>query len=261
LNIIEESTIREIEQYLTNDLKMKLNTVGKRLKNLKTFLNILYKRKLIHCNPFEMYGIKVPKEKVYNIALAEEELIELENLDLTNNLSLEHVRDHFLIMCYTSLRYSDYSNFINCDLSMNVVNVWSQKTGELSCVPILPPVARIISKYNGKLPKLISSQKMALYIKEVCGMIPSLCRMTSKAFTRGGRRVVEESPRYMMISNHTARRTFVTLMKRWGIDDATIMKVTGHRDARTLKTYDKMQQEEVVLKLIQDVSGKFGSII
>jgi site-specific recombinase XerD len=256
-SMMEEYTIRSIEQYLTQDLNLKINTVGKRMKNLKSIIIILIRRGMMSKNPFFIYGIQIPKEDVFNIALTKEELEELEQLDLSMNKTLEHVRDHFLCMCYTALRISDYRKFISYDHSKDVVGVWTTKTKELSCVPISLPVRRILQKYNGKMPKLISSQKMALYIKDVCSMIPSLCVLIRRVYTKGGHSIEDTVPKYTLISNHTARRTFVTVMKRLGVPDATIMAVTGQKDIRSLKIYNKMLQEESVQNVVSALGQHF----
>jgi site-specific recombinase XerD len=160
-------------------------------------------------------------------------------------------------MCYTGLRYSDYVKFVKSDKLHHIINDSNKKTGALSDVPISPPVRKILQKHNGVLPTLISSQKIGGYVKEVCALIPSLQKMTYKIYTRSGRRVKEPCPRYMMVASHTSRRTFITIMKRWGIEDSSIMAVTGHRDIRTLRVYDKTQRTEVVQKVMTDVSVHF----
>jgi site-specific recombinase XerD len=256
-SMMEESTIRSIEQYLTQDLQLKINTVGKRMKNLKSIIIILIRRGLMTKNPFFVYAIQIPKEDVFNIALNKEDLEELEQLDLSKNKTLEHVRDHFLCMCFTALRVSDYRKFISYDHSKDVVGVWTTKTKELSCVPISPPLRRILEKYDGKMPRLVSSQKMAKYIKDVCSMIPSLCEPITRVYTQGGQSIEETVPKYTLISNHTARRTFVTVMMRLGVRHATIMKVTGHKDERSLKIYNKMLQEESVKEVVTVLDQHF----
>ena len=48
------------------------------------------------------------------------------------------------------------------------------------------------------------------------------------------------------VSTHTARRTFITIMKKKGIADKTIMKMTGHRDLKTFNSYYKVDTEAKV---------------
>ena len=47
------------------------------------------------------------------------------------------------------------------------------------------------------------------------------------------------------VSSHTARRTFITMMKRKGKSDKLIAEITGHRDMKTLNQYYQVSDEEV----------------
>ena len=48
---------------------------------------------------------------------------------------------------------------------------------------------------------------------------------------------------YERISTHTARRTFITMLKREGKSDKLISKITGHRDLKTLNQYYQVDDE------------------
>jgi integrase len=50
-------------------------------------------------------------------------------------------------------------------------------------------------------------------------------------------------PFYKLIQTHTARRTFITIMKKKGVADKTIMKMTGHKDLKTFNTYYQVDTE------------------
>ena len=52
-------------------------------------------------------------------------------------------------------------------------------------------------------------------------------------------------PFHDRISSHTARRTFITMMKRKGKSDKLIAKITGHNDMKTLNQYYQVSDEEV----------------
>jgi len=254
----EESTIRAVELYLTNVKQFKLNTVGKRLKNLKTIIGIFHNRGVIKSNPFIVHSIGIPKEEVTNIALTEEELEELQQHDLSESKTLDVVRDHFICMCYTGLRVSDYSQFIKMDLSGDVVELISKKTKVQCAIPILPPVRRIWEKYGGKMPPVISEQKMAQYIKVIAQRVPSLHQLVSKVETIGGKSVSKRLPKYQMISNHTARRTMITLLRRKNISAQDIMAITGHKDHRSIRTYDKILKSESALNGLKQIQHRLN---
>ena len=49
---------------------------------------------------------------------------------------------------------------------------------------------------------------------------------------------------YDRISTHTARRTFITMMKRQGKSDKLIASMTGHTDMKTLNAYYQVDTPE-----------------
>jgi integrase len=46
------------------------------------------------------------------------------------------------------------------------------------------------------------------------------------------------------ISTHTARRTFITIMKRQGKNDKLIASITGHTDMKTLNAYYQINDDK-----------------
>jgi len=62
-----------------------------------------------------------------------------------------------------------------------------------------------------------------------------------------------------LVANQTARRTFITQMRRWGRADDEVMAMTGHRDARSIRTYDKMLRREKTQKVMSDLAQRFKS--
>jgi integrase len=257
--LLKESTIRSIELYLTNDKQLRVNTVGKRLSNFKTLLEIFHRKGLLKFNPFKFYAIKIPKEDVYAVALTEEEFYAILYLDLSDNKTYELVRDHFVCMCLTGLRISDYQEFVEMEIKRKVIDILTIKTGVDCSILILPPMRKILDKYNGKLPKTISEQKMSQYIKEIAKRVPELHELVTKVSTIGGKTVREQIPKYQMISNHTARRTMVTLFSRWGVAEHDIMAITGHRDHRSLRYYNKMRKSEKALNVLNQIQHRFDS--
>jgi integrase len=56
-------------------------------------------------------------------------------------------------------------------------------------------------------------------------------------------------PFYDRISSHTARRTFITMLKREKYSDKLIGSITGHKDFKSLNQYyqvDDMDKSEAV---------------
>ena len=73
--------------------------------------------------------------------------------------------------------------------------------------------------------------------------------MTEKKIDVNGKITTLKKPLFERISTHTARRSFVTNMKLKGIQDSEIMKMTGHKDGKTLAKYDKETSIQNAVKL------------
>jgi hypothetical protein len=94
----------EFVKYLMHDLKFRYSTIGDNIKRLKTILNEATERGINKNLAFKSkYFSRVNEDTIY---LTEIELKEMEDLDLSNNIRLEKVRDLFLVSCSTGLRYS-----------------------------------------------------------------------------------------------------------------------------------------------------------
>lgn len=58
--------------------------------------------------------------------------------------------------------------------------------------------------------------------------------------TKNKEQEIKYKPFNKRISTHTARRAYITIMKKKGIADKTIMSMTGHKDFKTFNTYYKV---------------------
>jgi integrase len=147
---------------------------------------------------------------------------------------------------------SDISTFNKKDVNGYIWQLLQAKGSRLeSSKPINIPLTlfsgvalNIALKYNYELP-VISDVKFNVYIKEVA----QLAGITSMEKIRRlvGKRPVEIlEPKYKFISSHTARRTFITIALQNGVPPVTIMKITGHKDLRTLMKYEFIDESAVI---------------
>lgn len=182
--------------------------------------------------------------------LNEKEIDLIYNLDLSNNESLDNVRDLFIIGLWTGLRISDLKRINQFHFSKNTIVISeTEKTGATIEIPIHPQVRDILLKRNNELPRIISEQKFNKYVKDVCQeakineMILGNVRMP-----KINRKEKGYYPKYKLISSHTARRSFAT--NHYGkIDDRTIMAITTHRSHSQFMKYIKTTQKEYIDKL------------
>ena len=186
--------------------------------------------------------LKEEKETVY---LSESELVRIQNLDLNEPIS--HYRDLFLVGCHTALRFSDYSRLTPDNIKerggRKYIEIIPEKTSDKVLVPVRPDLWRIISdpKYFNHKP--LHQQKMNKRIKEIC-KLAGINESVSIQKIKMGRRLVQQVPKYSLITTHTARRTGATLMYKAGIPTLAIMKITGHKTEKNLMKYIRITKEE-----------------
>ena len=239
--------------YLQDVYDFNTNTIGKQIKNLKTVLNNAVEKGVNTNLKYKNRAFKIVTEYTDKIYLNENELQQIIDLDLTENIRLERARDLFILGCYTGLRYSDYSRLTKNDITIKenrkMFKIRAKKTDNTVIIPILPQAQNIIDKYE-KLPTL-SNQKLNLYIKEVCKLVPSLNEKIIQTSTKNGLRVNKKIEKYKLVSTHTARRSFATNMYKRGIPAQNIMAITGHKTEKMFFTYIRATQDERVLDFVR----------
>jgi integrase len=192
--------------------------------------------------------VEEPSETIY---LTEKEIKRIHDLDLSDNVRLEKVRDLFIIACYTGLRFSDLVELRNENIinKGTVVRITTVKTGEVVIIPLKGFVKEILKKYKGIPPQAISNQKMNEYLKEL-GEKAELSDDVIISCTRGGKRHRETFKKHELITTHTARRSFATNAYLQNVPTISIMKITGHRTEKSFLKYIKISQEDNANKLI-----------
>jgi len=235
----------ELIAYFRNEKDISDNTLRRKLGFFKTFLNWCIKNGYPVNAAFKDAKIK-PRETSH-IALSENDLEILENLELDNTKS--YYRDLFLIGVYSGQRFSDYKRFDKKYVVGDFIEIRAKKTGQFSYIPLNNKLKRLLDKYDWQL-YTISAQKFNDHIHEIC-KIAGFTEIVVRERFYGNKRVVEEIPRYKLISSHTARRTFITLSEQRGVSHSLIMKVTGIKSLKTLENYIKIDKErlsEAILK-------------
>jgi integrase len=229
-------------------LELSLNTVGKHQRNLKTFMKEAFDRNLTDNRDFMKREFKVVTEKVDDVFLDEKEIQLLTKLDLRKTKRLERVRDLFVLNCWWGLRYADLKtlsedNIVEKNGKFNLV-ITTQKTEKKVEIPLLENSLSIIHKYRKEtgfpFPRPYSNQKMNSYLKEVCEMIPELYKDFVTTTFKKGARVKIKTPKYSNISTHSARRSFVSNMLKKGLQQAIIMRITGHSSEKSFNRYIKI---------------------
>ena len=233
----------------TEDVKGLLNeTVSKYFANLKTFMQWSLDRNY-HNNTIFKHNQFSAKKRTKNeiVTITEKELMKLYNLDLSDNPLWKNVRDLFCFATFTGQRWSDIAQFRKEDVRDNWWIFESQKTKETMRVPLkgfISPALEILRKNNYELPKVIEQvfNREIKHIGEKAGLTESV---TIYRYS-GNQKIAITKPKHNFMSSHMARRSCVTILLQRGMPPTTIMKLTGHKDLKTLMKYENTSEEALV---------------
>ena len=232
----------DFKRFCEQKKKHQVNTFARNLGLLKTFLGYCLEEGHTKNDQFKKFVVK--REVTHQEVLDMNEVKRMYAFDLSENKRLERVRDVFILGCLTGMRYSDYKrikreNIVNDVIRMREVKDKS-KTLE---IPLSSWAKEILERYSYNLP-VISEQKFREYIKETAQLVGFTKQIIKTS--RIGNTIKEESIRRCdLISTHTARRTFITIMKNKGVPDKVIMKITGHKSLSSFHRYYRPNDEEV----------------
>lgn len=245
LSAIDYDTLDNFYDFLTVNKSYALNTVSKYVKNAKHFIKEASHKFPINQNYLEFIA---PEEESDSVYLNEDELELILNLDLSDKTALENARDLFLVGCWTGLRYEDFTSISKSEIDNDRIRKRTDKTRELVVIPITPVLQSILHKYEAitpnSLPVKISNPRLNKNIKNICKLIPELQREVKKTTTISGKKVEQETPKYLLISTHTARRSFATNMYKRGLPSISIRSITGHRTESAFLRYIRASADE-----------------
>lgn len=233
----ERVSDQEHKYYTQGNLVNK--TIQKRIDCLFQYLRIITNGNLPN-------GIKKPHLAVVDreiIRLDKDEIHQLENLNLENQ-SEAKVRDYFLFLCFTGLRFADFYKLDKTyyNEAENYIKLKSNKTFSDCQIPLHPRALEIAKRYswnfhdytnqalNRALHKLLEDYK--LFEEDV-----------TMEYMQQGRKTYTKKKREL-ISCHSGRRTFISRMIESSADIYDVMSCTGHKKVETLKFYiDKFGKE------------------
>lgn len=218
---------------------LRLNTVGKTIKQLKIFIKDRIQKKII---PYaDLSCFKSLEEDVEGIYLSWAELSKIYRLDLNHQPKLIKYRDLFIVGCLTGFRFGDYSSLNPYHLKGGMLHIRQEKTTHPIVVPLRADAKEIlVNKYRMRMPR-ISLVKFNLYIKAVVKLagIDEPVKITHK---RGNKLIEEVRPKYAWVSSHTARRSFCTNEYLAGTPTDLIMAISGHKSEKAFRKYIKVDQ-------------------
>ena len=232
--------IEDFEIYLTTELDMMINTIANKMKTLKSFLQIAWSDGAIKFNPFKKHGIQIYTEETDAIVFTKEEMLALEELDLSDTPYHDRVRDQYLVYLWSGIRKSDLRNFLAVvNPHSNSFIFRTEKTGELCTIPAFDTLKRVAEKYNYSFPEPVPDNDVLREIKVICKRLDTMNNNVEKKYTRGGLKRRDIKKKYELVVIHTARRTLATQLVEHGLPYEQVMRITGHKKLSTLQKYIK----------------------
>lgn len=244
---IDKTFYTKFTAYCLDDLEHINNTFLRNLGLFKTFMFWALDEKYTYNTAFKTFntGKKNVIKKVITdqIALTIDDLNKLMEKKFKSERH-EKVRDVFVFACVTGMRFGELSliNKSNVIKDEIVLKEGKDTSKESRRIPLTSLSRYILSKYDYKLP-LIANQKQNTYIKEVFEEM-EYTHLVQRVTVKGKENIIEEIPFHDRISTHTARRTFITMMKGKGKSDKLIAKITGHKDMKTLNQYYQVESKQ-----------------
>lgn len=105
------------------------------------------------------------------------------------------------------------------------------------------------------LPRRLSSQKFNDALKIVC-RIAGFSNTVQIAKLKGLDKIIEVKPKYEIITSHTMRRTFITIMSVSGLTPKEISLMSGHAQQSIVDIYDKTKADQNAVKVSEILKGK-----
>lgn len=244
LGKFDEKTFNKLLKFCVEEREHSVNTVHRNIGLLKTFLLWALNKKYSFNNSFVNFK-KPPKFRTDEIALNIEQVEEIYAHDFSKNKKFERVRDLFIFGCVTGMRFGNYSTISKNDVQGDFIRVidLKSKSKNLS-IPLNNISKSILEKYDYKLPS-ISNQKMNEYIKDVFKEL-DFTQEIKKTMKYGDQLVEKNSEFWKRISSHTARRSFITIMKNKRVPDKVIMSYTGHTSLEVFNAYYRPSEDDKV---------------
>lgn len=229
-----------------------VNTANEYVIRLKAFFTWLQDNGYIKYN--KLKNFKIGQEKSSSpIYLLPDEVKAIYCLELKPRSKIEKIRDLFVFQCMVGCRVSDLYTFTRDNIQNGFLSYIPKKTIHSKQKTIRVPlnnVARVIldkySDYSRVLPTDIAVVTYNKNIKKI-GAMANLNRKVSVVNACGEEEIKELKD---VISTHTARKTFISMLINKGIAPQVIASMSGHSpNSRAFSRYytiqDAIKEESV----------------
>lgn len=228
---VTEDMVNRFKLYLIKK-GLNNNTIKKRLKSFKIFLNYCESKKYHKLN-FDYSRVKIKTYDPTIVTLTEDEFQKLKTWEPGK---YQKVKDLFVFGIMTSMRYSDLISVREHHIINGNIVKKSEKTDIQQIIPLTKLSREILERYDFNL-QLYTTQSYNRLLKKMgqdSGIFDSEVVLVEQ---RGNQKLEIKKHKWECLESHTARRTFITRAISKGIPLNVIMGITGHTRIETLSRY------------------------
>ncbi len=225
---------------------LKVNTIGKTIKQFRTFLRNRIRKKIIP--PIDMDGWKILEEEVDAIYLTMKDIDAIYNLNLSEVPHLINYRNDFVLGCLTGLRFSDFSDLMKDDLREDMLYKKQNKSDHWVVIPLRNEAIDILkSRFENNIATPTNAE-FNRHIKTIA-RLAGIKGLIKFSYKKQGKDLIETKPKCEWVTSHTCRRSFCTNEFLAGTPVELIMKISGHKSVKDFYKYIRITPEEAGQKI------------
>lgn len=242
--------LKDYELYLSSKKSNRINTIHSNMRVLRKILNDAVAEDLMPREENPFYRFKLKSEKTQRQYLTSEELLKIEQLELSPLSMLHHHRNLYVFACYAGgLRISDALQLKWSNFDGERLNIKIHKTGTPLSIKLPDKALSILNSYK----KSNKTKATSTYIfpllkasadadkKTLFNAISSATAYTNKDL----KTITKKAKITKHISFHTSRHTWATLALKKGMRIEYVSKLMGHAAIKETQIYAKIVNEEL----------------
>ncbi len=247
---VDNRLLNEFAAFLQDDEGYAEKTVQRHIGRTKFFLTRARNMDLRVANDYTDRIFISKDEEVMDPVLSEEEIESVFNLNLSDRIMLDNIRDNAIIGLWTGLRISDFNHKLDTEhIDDDFIRIKTTKTGSWVIIPLHPQVKSILKKRGGALPIKYNDGYFNIHIKSICRMAGIKKVIYGKKYDgQQKRKSTGYYPKYKLISSHFCRRSFTTNL--YGlIPDRDLTNLGGWTNMEMMLHYVKRNKTEIAQNL------------
>lgn len=231
---IDTAWLKRYEQWMKSQ-NFAINTIGTRLRHLRTIFNQAIDMKLITTDiyPFRAYKVSKMSQQTAKRALSKEDIMNIINYKGKSELEILAI-DVFTFSYFTAgINFIDMALLKSENIMDNRIVYYRHKTKKQIIIPLQPKAIELIEKYRGGtylFPILSSFHKTEVQkadrLHKVLGKVNKYLK-----------RIGEELKLPIPLTTYVARHSFATVLKRSGVSTSIISESLGHSSERITQVY------------------------